>query len=77
MIPCAKTTNNELLSLKLVALHLLAIKMANHDNRIIVKKFICNLNEFIWNQIKNFMSPLPISSMHGFLGVGSIAASKA
>ena len=35
------------------------------------------LNEFIWNQIKNFMSPLPISSMHGFLGVGSIAASKA
>ena len=34
-------------------------------------------NEFIWNQIKIFMSPLPISSMHGFWGVGSIAASKA
>ena len=29
-----------------------------------------NLNEFIWNQIKNFMSPLPISSMHGFLRGG-------
>ena len=27
-------------------------------------------NEFIWNQIKTFMSPLPISSMHGFLGGG-------
>ena len=27
-------------------------------------------NEFIWNQIKNVMSPLPISSMHGFLGGG-------
>ena len=25
---------------------------------------------FIWNQIKNFMSPLLISSMHGFLGGG-------
>ena len=24
------------------------------------------LNEFIWNQIKIFMSPLPISSVHGF-----------
>ena len=35
------------------------------------------VNEFIWNQIKIFMSPLPISSMHGFWGVGSIAASKA
>ena len=28
------------------------------------------VNEFIWNQIKNFMSPLPISSMHGFWGDG-------
>ena len=26
------------------------------------------INEFIWNQIKNFMSPLAISSMHGFWG---------
>ena len=24
------------------------------------------INEFIWNQIKIFMSPLPISSVHGF-----------
>ena len=28
------------------------------------------INEFIWNQIKIFMSPLPISSMHGFWGGG-------
>ena len=28
------------------------------------------LNEFIWNQIKIFMSPLSISSMHGFWGGG-------
>ena len=30
------------------------------------------INEFIWNQIKNFMSPLAISSMHGFWGLGGI-----
>ena len=29
------------------------------------------INEFIWNQIKNFMSPLAISSMHGFWGGGA------
>ena len=29
-----------------------------------------NVNEFIWNQIKIFMSPLPISSVHGFWGGG-------
>jgi len=28
------------------------------------------INEFIWNQIKHFMSPLPISSIHGFWGGG-------
>ena len=30
----------------------------------------CQVNEFIWNQIKIFMSPLPLSSMHGFWGGG-------
>ena len=32
--------------------------------------YLTFLNEFIWNQIKIFMSPLPISSMHGFWGGG-------
>ena len=34
------------------------------------KNSVLGINEFIWKQIKNFMSPLPISSMHGFLGGG-------
>ena len=33
-------------------------------------QFQKHLNEFIWNQIKNFMSPLLISSIHGVLGGG-------
>ena len=42
---------------------------------ILAFKLLCVIasqkkNEFIWNQIKKFMSPLPISLMHGFLGVG-------
>ena len=37
---------------------------------------VFQINEFTWNQIKNFMCPLPISSMHGFFGGGVDCAFK-
>ena len=44
---------------------------------LFINKLKTKFNEFIWNQINNFMSPFPISLMHGFWGVRSIATSKA
>ena len=35
---------------------------------LFINKLKTKFNEFIWNQINNFMSPFSISLMHGFCG---------
>ena len=61
--------NIQKLFLPLSRIHSCGSRSSTSQN-FYIKKSNLEINEFIWNQIKNFMSPLPISSIHGFLGGG-------